>query len=128
MTPSGISWEGDKRHVESFLKKLQEEFAEAPDKRSNWNGAKTPGVKLDHVPERLRLGAAKAKAYRGLAALGNFMAQDRADIGYASKELSKTMSDPAECDLVAMKRLGRYLAEHPRCINTFAWQDVSDFN
>ena len=116
LTSTGIAWEGDRRHAESFVKKLTEEFADDPDggaKRSNWNGAKTPGVKMDPVPERVCLNAAKAKAYRGLAALANFMAQDRADIGYASKEVSKTMSDPAECDLVAMKRLGRYVAEHP---------------
>ena len=67
--------------------------------------------------------AAKAKAYRGLAALGNFMAQDRADIGLATKEVSKTMAAPAECDLQAMKRLGRYLAEHPSCVNLMRWQE-----
>ena len=127
LTSTGIAWEGDRRHAESFVKKLTEEFAEVPDggaKRCNWNGAKTPGVKLDHVPERVRLSTVKAKSYRGLAALANFMAQDRADIGYAAKEVSKTMSDPAECDLVAMKRLGRYIAEHPRCVNMMYWQDA----
>ena len=55
-----------------------------------------------------------AKVYRGLAALGNFVAQDRADIGFAAKEVSKTMADPAECDLLAVKRLGRYLTQYPR--------------
>ena len=122
LTPSVIAWEGDRRHAESFLKKLTEEFAESTDKKSHWSGSRTPGVKLEQPPERTRLSAVKAKAYRGLAALANFMAQDRADIGYAAKEVSKTMSDPAECDLVAMKRLGRYLAEHPRCINMMYWQ------
>ena len=79
-------------------------------------------MKLDHVPPRVQLSAGKAKAYRGLAALANLMAQDRADIGYSSKEVSKTMSDPAECDLMAMKRLGRYIADHPRCVNLMKWQ------
>ena len=64
-----------------------------------------------------------ARAYRGLAALGNYMSLDRCDIGYASKEVSKFMSSPAECDLVPLKRLGRYLVRYPRCVSIFYWQE-----
>ena len=123
LTADGIEWEGDRRHVGSFMEKLSEEFGPA-DKECEWRGAPTPGVKATEVPEREPLSAQKAKAYRGLAALANFMAQDRADISFAAKEVSKTMSAPAECDLVAMKRLGRYLSTHPRCVNMYGWQGV----
>ena len=85
-------------------------------------GAKTPGVKLDRVHERVPLGNAQSKSYRGLVALANYIAQDRADIGFAAKEVSKTMSDPAECDIQPLKRLGRYLIENPRCVNLMRWQ------
>lgn len=84
----------------------------------------TPGVKLNDVPSRVPLSSTLSKSYRGLAALANFMAQDRVDIPFAAKEISKTMSAPAECDIVAVKRLGRYLASHPRCVNVLVWQDA----
>ena len=80
-------------------------------------------MKLDHLPERIPFNAAKSKSYRGLVALANFVAQDRADIGFAAKEVSKFMSDPAECDILPLKILGRYLTENPRCINLMRWQN-----
>ena len=83
----------------------------------------TPGVKLADVPERVPLGAAEAKAYRGLVALANYMSLDRCDLGFASKEVSKTMAAPAVCDLQPLKRMGRYLTLHPRCISVYFWQD-----
>ena len=69
-------------------------------KKSQWNGAKTPGVKAEILQERMPLDSAKGKA--------NVMAQDRADIGFAAKEISKNMSDPALTDVVPLKRLGRF--------------------
>ena len=51
------------------------------------------------------------------------MGQDRSDIAYAAKEISKTMSAPAECDIVPLKRLARYLTEFPRCVSCFNWQE-----
>ena len=55
--------------------------------------------------------------------MGNCIAQDRADSGFAAKEVSKTMSDPAECDLLAVKRLGRYLTTFPMSLHLYRWQD-----
>ena len=114
---NGIAWEGNKRHVKSFFEKLSEEFMDVEEgKKSRLKGAKTPGVKQDHLPEIISLNPVKSKAYRGLVALANFVAQDMADIGYAAKEVSKHMSEPAECDVLPLKRLGRYLAENPRLL------------
>ena len=68
---NGIAWEGDKRHVKSFLEKLGEEFMDVEDgNRCRLQGAKTPGVKQDHLPERIALNLAKSKAYRGLVEMG----------------------------------------------------------
>ena len=119
-----IAWEGDKRHVKSFQEKLEEEFMDVEDgKRGRMKGAKTQGVKLDRLPERNPLNPAKSKSNRGLVALAKFVVQDRADIGFAGKEVRTFMSDPAECDILPLKRLGRYLTEHPRCINLMRWQN-----
>ena len=69
-----VAWEGDKRHTASFLEKLSEEFADGPNDKKHWSGARTPGVKLEVVTPRIPLVASKAKAYRvrlgGLEALG----------------------------------------------------------
>ena len=123
MEREGIAWEGDNRHVKSFLEKLAEGFLGVEEKKNGrLKGVKTPGVKLDHLPNRVPLGNAQSKTYRGLVALANYISQDRADIGFAAKEVSKSMSAPAECDILPLKRLGRYLKEHPRCINLMRWQ------
>ena len=33
------------------------------------------------------------------------------------------MSNPSECDQIPLKRLGRYLVSHPRCVSIYRWQD-----
>ena len=83
----------------------------------------TPGVTKADADDRVPLKAAAAKTYRGLAALSNYMSLDHCDIGFASKEISKSMSSPAECDVGPLKRLGRYLVMYARCISVFRWQD-----
>ena len=52
------------------------------------------------------------------------MAQDPADLAFASKEASKCMSAPNVEDMVALKRVGRYLQKYPRCVTEYAWQEV----
>ena len=61
--------------------------------------------------------------FRALAARGNYLAQDRSDIGFAVKELSRRMSEPTEADWEALKKLGRYLVDKSRCIIRFPYQD-----
>ena len=55
-------------------------------------------------------------------ALLNFMAMDRVDLSYASKEVAKHMSAPAACDVGPLKRIGRYLKLYPRCVSRYDWQ------
>ena len=93
---------------------------------SELRGVRTPGIKrtdLDDLAERVLLSPALSKAYRGLAALANFMAQDRVDISFAAKEISKSMSSPAISDIGPLKRLGRYLSAFPSCVSLYGWQD-----
>ena len=61
--------------------------------------------------------------YRGLVARANYLAQDRADIGFAVKELCRYMSKPRVCDWEALKRLGRYLLGVPRMVVKFDYQE-----
>ena len=52
--------------------------------------------------------------YRALVARANYLAQDRADICFAVKELCKRMSKPNQSDWKALKILGRYLVDKAR--------------
>ena len=52
-----------------------------------------------------------------------FLAQDRTDLGYAVKELSRRMSKPKVRDTKDMKRLGRYLVGKGRVQVIFERQD-----
>ena len=127
LTDSGIEWEGDPKHADHFLEKLLKYFSGVGDdgeglvaslkRTSSMKGSKTPGIKqVSAGEERIGMTPTLAKSYRALAALGNYMSLDRVDIPFSSKEVSKTMSDPAICDLPALRRLGRYLVDHPRCV------------
>ena len=49
----------------------------------------------------------RATKYRAAVARGNYMSQDRSDVQYAIKELSRGMSKPIEEDWEKLKRLGR---------------------
>ena len=89
-------------------------------------GVKTPGVrnKLDSLLESEPLEAAEATRYRALVARANYVAQDRADIQFAVKELSRGMSSPTAEHWNSLKRLGRYLRETPRVVTRFENQPL----
>ena len=55
-------------------------------------------------------------------ALANFIAQDRVDIGFATKDLSATMARPRVGDEAGVKRLARYLRRYPVATILYPWQ------
>ena len=52
------------------------------------------------------------------------MAQARSDVQYAVKELCRAMSRPTVSDVVALKRLARYLTAHRRVRVHFRFQEA----
>ena len=84
-TRGGLEWEGDPKHVAGLVKEAGLEGA---------RGAETPGVRQDEAEEAEELPAKEAALYRRGCARVNYIAQDRADLSFASKELSRTMSRP----------------------------------
>ena len=115
----GVEWEGDPKHAHAHLDQLRAELCNGVGSSFGVRPVQTPGVKLHEVPERTLLKPAAAKAYRGLVALLNYMSLDRCDLAFASKEVSKTMFSPAECDLIPLKRIGRCLVDHLRCVTVY---------
>ena len=82
MAQEGIEYEADQRHAEIIVNSVGLE------KESK--GVVTPGCKREWNPEEGReLSPKEATAYRAAVASGNYVSQDRTDIQYAAKELSK---------------------------------------
>ena len=65
----------------------------------------------------------EATRFRGTAARINFLAADRPDLQYASKETSRRMANPQNQDWELLKRVARYLVSHRRLVHTYEWQD-----
>ena len=114
-TGAGLEWECDQKVVKGLLEEAG---------LGDCNGMETPGMKVDEpVEERALMEPREATLYRRGAAKANYLAQDRVDIGYASKELSRNMANPRVGDELKLKRLARYLAKYPRCIVKYDWQE-----
>ena len=64
------------------------------------------------------LSAAEASQYRAVAARANYLALDRLDIQYATKECCRGMAQPQVRHLSMLKRLARYLLGKPNVV----WQ------
>ena len=54
----------------------------------------------------------EARRYRELAARANYLAQDRMDIQYATKEVCRGMCNPTKGDAKKLRGLTRYLPTH----------------
>eukprot|EP00973_Karenia_brevis_P032619 4503532-Karenia_brevis.AAC.1 len=68
------------------------------------------------------LGAKEQTKYKSVTARANYLSQDRPEIQFATKECSKSMSNPKKKDMQKLKRLGRYLKGHLRTTSIFRWQ------
>ena len=66
----------------------------------------------------------EASSFRALAARLNYLAVDRADILFASKEVSRGMSNPKNGNWEGLKRLCRYLISTPRLVHFYEWQEM----
>ena len=61
-------------------------------------------------------------------ARANYLALDRPDIAFATKELCRRMSAPRWRDLAALRRIARYLLGTPRQVYQFRWQEEMDLD
>ena len=61
-----------------------------------------------------KMTSAAATQYRAVAARCNYLAQDRPDIAYASKELYRDFAVPAIHSIAKLKHVGRHLVCVPR--------------
>ena len=116
--PWGLQYEADPRHVEVLVRELEVQPKEH---------VVTPGVKwkVEDIEGAVPLDEEKTARFRALAARANYLAMDRMDISFASKECCRRMVRPGDIDWQALRRLARYLGHKPRVVYRFEWQPLS---
>jgi len=115
-TEEGLSIEGDEKHAQVLLSEWG---------MSDCKGVSTPVVREEELnPDSgdLVLCSKGATRYRRAAARINYMSQDRPDLAVASRRLSQGMKEPRQSDEVRLKRVLRYVKDHPRCVSFMNWQ------
>ena len=109
-----MTWEADPRHSAIISKQL------GFDEKSR--GVTTPGDKGNDKIKDEPLDPEKGKWYRSITQRCMYLANDRPDIQFATKEASKYMAYPTEGNWLLMRRLGRDLKGSPRLVQLFRWQ------
>ena len=88
----------------------------------------TPGVKAKVSPiDGDDLQSDEASVYKSVCMRGMFMAQDRPDLQYASKETSRSMARPTVQSIATLKRTDRYLKNTPRVAWVFKRQTYASY-
>ena len=112
-TPQGFEMEADPRHSELIVEALDIKGA---------RNAATAGVDEPDTEDD-PLSPDQFFQYRSLTARANYLAIDRPDILFATKELCRKMSNPTQQAWQRLIRLGRYLRGRPRLVWHFNWQE-----
>ena len=116
ITPEGWEYEPDQRHVDVLVRSMN--LTEAKPVQTPWEDARP--WKAEEEGEKLK--DKDARDFRSLVARANYLALDRGDIQYATKEVCRGMASPTVGDHRKLKRLVRYLLGRPRVVTKFPWQ------
>ena len=123
VTPKGWEYELDQRHADILIQAMNLSLAnlvKAPgEDEKNWEMSETDQA-VDPKEET---------HFRALAARANYLALDRMDLQYATKEVCRGMSAPTRGHVKKLSRLIRYLIEAPRVVTEYKFQgDVRVFS
>ena len=89
---------------------------------------KTPGNKEEEEADAKDdedLDTMEATTFRGVAARLNYLAQDRADVQFAAKEVCREMAKPTRSSWRKQKRVARYLVDKPEVVFKYPYQEGS---
>lgn len=112
--PEGYECEADPRHAEIIVAELG---------LLEGNAVTTPATKTKYeIGDDASLPDTEAKAYRGISARTNYLAEDRSELKQPSMQAARGMKNPTRGDLKALKRIGRYLKKNKRVVQVFVWQ------
>lgn len=112
-----MEWEADPRHLETRMANLGVE----PDSKSLGQ----PCAKMDKAADTTLLGSEAVSQYRSNVMRFSYLAQDRADVQFASKELSRSMEAPTVWGQQQLKRAARHLKDTGRLVQRFRQQESS---
>jgi hypothetical protein len=110
-----IEYEADPKHAQEVVRRA---MLEKDSKGLDGPIVRETLVDLETVSEELS--KEEATEFRAVAATANYLAQDRVDIQYAAKEICRDMAVPTKRSWGKIKRLARYLLEHPRLVLKFS--------
>ena len=117
-------------HGEAIVDMIMNKSTMPPEERGKWKGiANTLNrdmwailcAKAESEAEE-KMESSAATSYRGMTARMNYLGQDRSEVQFAIKELSKDMSSPTVRSWGKLKRLLRYLKGKPRYRMTYGYQ------
>ena len=108
-----IEYEADGRHVEILLAQMK--------LGHEAKSVVTPGVKKDPGPE-VELTGERREVYRGAVMRAAYLAQDRPELQFSVKELSRLVGAPTEEAWARLKRVARFLKGAPRTIARYVRQ------
>ena len=114
-----ITHEADPRHAAITIRGTGAE---------NFNTISTPAAK-ETGRERMRrddLNGRKAGKRDGRERRASFLAQDRMDIAYDTKEATRLMTAPTKDGWKKLLRLGQFFARYPRVVNWHWYQEASE--
>jgi len=114
-TDSGLEWRGSEKLVKEMLEDFELKDAKA---------VETPGQKEEVDIDEEYMTTADGARFRSAAAKLNYLSLDNPRIAYASKEVSRTMSNPRVEDEPKLKRILRYLKGRPTTTLHYHWQDT----
>ena len=123
-TAKGIAYEADPRHAEILMAGLlgASRPATTPGTAQKGGAEEEEGEAGDQTP----LKGDEVGLFRSYAARANYLAMDRPELAYPAKELCRRMKEPVKGDLRTLRRIAQYLANTPRLVYEFAWQDGAD--
>ena len=113
--PEAIEWEADPRHAALIIEQLG--------LTTKAKSVTSPGDRAcANVLEGPVLSGQSNQMFGSVCMRTSFLAADRPDIGFTSKEAARAMANRTETALQSLKRQGRYLLGAPRLVWVFERQ------
>ena len=104
-----LEYKPDSKHVQEILK-----YFDLDETSKGLDVAIVKDAEVAKDERDYELHGKVATEFRALAARANYLSLDRPDIQFATKEICRSMARPTASGMAKMKRLARYLLQHPQ--------------
>ena len=119
MTKEGIEYEADQRHAELIIREMG-----LKEDSNSVNSPGAPDSKEMKEQDWEEEADGDNKLYRAIATWAIYLGQDRMDIQFAAKAISRFTRAPEKVDWARAKRLARYLVRQKRLITDYKFQKM----